>query len=368
MQGEHNETMSRQNSKRDETAGTRTLQSPDCSGWKRVGDEECGFTYLNARGTQIESERQLARIQSLVIPPAWTDVQIAPDAHADLQATGVDGAGRKQYIYHPDHVARQAERKFKRLRQFAETLPDMRERTSEDLASANELSEFPVLATMVRLINEAYFRAGSEEYTRRYRSYGITTLLKRHVHLLEDETLLFEYRGKSGVRQRQVVADEDLFAVVVSLMELPGRRLFQYYDDHGEVHAPNGHRLNQYIRQLMGPGISAKDFRTWAGTLIAAESLAELGPATSKRQTDKNIVAAIKRVAEELGNTPAVARASYVSPGVIERYREGKTLDDYVRRSVKTIRARQLDYEPEELALVRLLGLRVLLNHRDNGK
>lgn len=353
--------MSHRKNGHEEIDGCKPCSHP--AAWKRVGDEEDGFTYVNSRGARITSKPKLARIESLVIPPAWTDVHISPSADADLQATGVDDAGRKQYIYHPDFVARRAERKFKRLRQFAEKLPNMRAQTSEDLASGNELGEFRVLATMVRLINEAYFRAGSEEYTKRYHSYGITTLLKRHVRLLEDETLLFQYRGKSSVKQRQVVTDEDLFAVVASLMKMPGRRLFQYYDEHGEMHASNGHILNQYIRQLMGPGISAKDFRTWAGTLLAAESLAELGPGTSKRQTEKNIVAAIKRVAEELGNTPAVARASYVSPVVIERYREGKTLDDYVRRSVKTIRARQLDYEPEELALVRLIGFHVTLSH-----
>ncbi|HLI52326.1 MAG TPA: hypothetical protein VKU87_11040 [Thermomicrobiaceae bacterium] len=340
----------------------------DRVGWTRAGDPEHGFTYHNSRGAPITNERKLSRIKELAIPPAWSDVHISASAEADLQATGIDAAGRKQYIYHPDFVARQAERKYQRLRQFAQHLPELRARTSEDLASTNEPTELRVLATMVRLINEAYFRAGSEEYTRRYRSYGITTLLKRHVHLLEDETLLFQYRGKSGVRQRQVVTDGDLFAVVKSLMEISGRRLFQYYDDRGEVHPATGRLLNQYIRQLMGPGISAKDFRTWAGTLLAAETLAELGPPESERQAEKNIVAAIKRVAEELGNTPAVARASYVSPSVIERYREGKTLDDYVRRSVKTIRASQLDYEPEELALMRLLGLRLPLGHPEIGK
>lgn len=330
-------------------------------GWRREGDKERGFKYLNSKGKLVRSEAHLNRITGLRIPPAWTDVRISPSFTSDLQATGFDSAGRKQYIYHPDFVARQSERKFNRLALFARNLPRMREITSEHLETYTNPMEPRVMATLVRLINEAYFRAGSDEYVKRYRTYGITTLLKRHVRLVERGVMLFQYTGKRGIRQRQVVTDEQLFAVIESLMNLPGRRVFQFYDEQGNLHVASGHILNRYIREVMAPGLSAKDFRTWAGTLLAAETLADLGPAGSEREAKRNMTETVKMVAEQLGNTPAVTRSSYISPIVFERYQEGKTLEGYVRGSVKTIQARQLDYDPEELALVRLLGLRVPL-------
>jgi DNA topoisomerase-1 len=330
-------------------------------GWLREGDKERGFLYLNAKGQPIRSAAHLERISRLRIPPAWRDVRISPSFHTDLQATGFDDAGRKQYIYHPDYVARQAARKFDRLGLFASRLPRMRELTSEDLDASTDLTRPRVMATMVRLINEAYFRVGSEEYEKRHRTYGITTLHKRHVRL-EHGAMIFDYRGKKGVRQRQVVIDDQLYAIVERLLTLPGRRVFQHFDEYGELRPASGHELNAYIRQVMSPGLSAKDFRTWGGTLLAAEKLAELGPARSERQAKKNAVEAVKYVAERLGNTPAVARSSYISPVVFDHYMEGKTLEGYARRAERTIRAKQLDYEPEELALVRLLGLRVPLH------
>ncbi len=344
-----------------EQQGREAGSASSSRGWRREGDKDHGFRYLDSKGREIRSAGTLERIESLRIPPAWTDVHIAASPDANLQAIGFDSAGRKQYIYHPDYVARQAERKFRRLGLFARHLPRMRELTSEHLEASSDPVETRVMATLVRLINEAYFRAGSEEYARKHRSYGITTLLKRHVRLVEDGTMVFRFEGKSGIRQRRVVTDEELFVVMESLMPIPGRRVFQYYDDQGRLHVASGHALNAYIREVMSPGLSSKDFRTWAGTLLAAETLAELGPARSQREMKANVVRTVKRVAEELGNTPAVARSSYISPAVFERYEEGRTLEDYVRRSEKTIRARQLDYEPEELALVRLLGLRIQL-------
>ncbi|MDQ3327950.1 MAG: DNA topoisomerase IB [Chloroflexota bacterium] len=325
-------------------------------GWRREGTSERGFRYVNAKGEPIRSAPHLQRIESLRIPPAWEDVRISTSYHADLQATGFDDAGRKQYLYHPDFVARQAARKFSKLGRFAKRLSPMREVTSQHLRAADGPEQRRIMATLVRLINEAYFRVGSEEYVKRHKTYGITTLLKRHVQI-EGETITFRYKGKKGVRQSHIVVDEDLHAVLTVLMDLPGARVFKYLDEEGESHVVNGHDLNAYIREVMGPGISAKDFRTWAGTLLAAEILADLGPAESERQMKQNITETVRQVAEKLGNTPAVARSSYISPVLFERYAEGKTLDSYTRRAAKTIRARQLDLEPEELALVRLLGL-----------
>lgn len=325
-------------------------------GWRREGDKEHGFRYVNAKGEPIRSAAHIQRVENLRIPPAWTDVHISPSFRSDLQATGFDDAGRKQYIYHPEYVARQTERKFQRLGLFVANLPRMRELTSAHIEETEDPVEQRVMATLVRLINEAYFRVGSEEYAKRHRTYGITTLLKRHVKL-ENGALRFEYRGKKGVQQRHVVADEQLYRVVESLQHLPGTRAFQYIDDHRQVRPASGHELNAYIRSVMAPGLSAKDFRTWAGTLLAAETLADLGPADAEREVKKNITETVKYVAERLGNTPAVARSSYISPVVFERYLEGKTLDGYTRRAERTIRGRQLHYEPEEIALVNMLGL-----------
>ena len=326
------------------------------SGWRRNGDKDGGFQYSNARGEPIRGKSHLARIERLAIPPAWTDVRISTTAGADLQATGYDAAGRKQYVYHPDFVARQAERKFKRMRRFFDALPTMRDTTSRHLGAETRPVELRVMATLVRLINECYFRVGSEEYTRRHLTYGVTTLLKSHVRM-DDGTLIFSYKGKKGVRQRHVIADEKLLAIVRQLMELPGKRVFQYYDEHDELRAANGHDLNAYIRATMGKGLSAKDFRTWAGTLPAAQILSEIGPAETETQAKRNVVETVKQVAEQLGNTPAVARATYISPVLFEKYMEGKTLEGYTRRAERSIKAQQLDHVPEELALVRLLGL-----------
>ncbi|MDP9379345.1 MAG: DNA topoisomerase IB [Chloroflexota bacterium] len=329
-------------------------------GWRREGDKEHGFRYLNARGQLIKSQPHIERIHRLRIPPAWRDVRISPSFHTNLQATGLDDAGRKQYIYHPDFVARQAARKFDRLGLFATKLPQMRSITSEHLGEETDPTESRIMATMVRLINEAYFRVGSEEYAKRHKTYGITTLLKHHVRL-ENRQMVFEYTGKRGIRQNQVITDGQLYEIMERLMGLPGKRMFQYFDEHGELRPANGHELNAYIKRVMSAGLSAKDFRTWGGTLLAAETLAELGPSDSEKQAKKNIVEAVKHVAQKLGNTPAVARSSYISPVVFERYLQGKTLEGYVRRAEKTIHAKQLDYDPEELALVRLLGLKVPL-------
>lgn len=316
---------------------------------------------MNARGEPVRSAAHLSRIERLRIPPAWTNVCISSSFHSDLQATGIDAAGRKQYIYHPEFVARQADRKFRKLGLFAATLPGMRQTTSEHIELLHGPVQPRVMAVMVRLINEAYFRVGSEEYAKRYKTYGITTLLKRHVRLDGGGTVLFRYTGKKGVKQRHVVTDELVYEVLQDLMALPGSRLFQYYDDLSILHYVHGHMLNGYIRRVMSPGISAKDFRTWAGTLLAAETLTEMGAPQSDRQAKKNITEAVKVVAESLGNTPAVARSSYISPVVFERYTEGRTLEGYVGREQQRIRARQAGYEPEELALVKLLGLRVKL-------
>jgi DNA topoisomerase-1 len=325
--------------------------------WRRKGSKEKGFVYLNPQGKPIRDRRHLKRISALAIPPAWQEVAIAADPDAPLQAVGIDAAGRKQYRYHPDFQAQQAEAKFQRLGSFARYLPLLRHRLNEDL-STEGLNKQRVLALVVRLIEEAYFRVGDDRHARQNKTFGITTLRKKHLKCQDAAAFCFIYIGKHNIKQRQVIADEELTAVLRQLLDLPGQRLFQYVDD-GRRYPITNRMVNAYIKEAMGQQFSAKDFRTWAGTLLAAEELAELGPADTLTQQRRNVVAACKAVAEQLGNTPAVCRSSYISPKVFEQYMQGKTLETFLRRAERTVKLRQLEQTPQEVALVKLLGFRI---------
>lgn len=326
--------------------------------WRRKGSKERGFVYLNPQGKPIKDRRQIKRISALTIPPAWKEVQISADPEAPLQAVGIDAAGRKQYRYHPDFEAQQAEAKFKRLGSFVGQLPQLRRRLNEDL-STEGLNKNRVLALMVRLIEEAYFRVGDDRHTQQNKTFGITTLRKKHLRCNEGEELCFVYIGKHNIKQRQVIVDEELNSILRELLDLPGQRLFQYIDEEGKRNAITNRMVNSYIKEAMGEQFSAKDFRTWAGTLLAAEELAAIGPAETITQQRHNIVAACKAVAEQLGNTPAVCRRSYISPKVFEQYAQGRTLETYLPRAERTITLRQLEQTAEEVALVKLLGFRI---------
>lgn len=326
--------------------------------WRRKGSKRRGFTYLNPQGKPIRDRRHLKRISALAIPPAWNDVVVASDPDAPLQAIGVDAAGRKQYRYHPEFEAQQAEAKFKRLGSFARQLPQLRRQINADL-NTEGLNKNRVLALIVRLIEEAYFRVGDDRHTRQNRTFGITTLRKKHLRCDGDDALCFVYTGKHNIKQRQVIVDDHLNTILRELLDLPGQRLFQYIDDEGKRYPITNRMVNQYIKEAMGEQFSAKDFRTWAGTLLAAEELAEIGVADTATQQRHNIVAACKAVAEQLGNTPAVCRKSYISPKVFERYIEGKTLETFLPRAERTIKLHQLEQTPEEVALVKLLGFRI---------
>ncbi len=349
----------------DTSTGARTQQdaTPQRSTyhalrWRRKGSKERGFTYLNAQGKPIKDRRQIKRISALAIPPAWQDVVISSNPAAPLQAVGVDSAGRKQYLYHPEFRAQQEATKFERLGSFARRLPDLRRRVNEDLA-ADGLGKEQVLALMVRLIEEAYFRVGDDRHTKQNRTFGITTLRKKHLKCHDEQEFCFIYKGKHGITQRQVIVDPELNAVLRELLALPGYRLFQYIDTDGKRRPVTNRMVNMYIKEAMGEQYSAKDFRTWAGTLLAAEALAEMGPAATKTQQQHNIVTACKAVAEQLGNTPAVCRKSYISPKVWETYQQGKTLETFLPRAKRTIKLRQLEQTPEEVALVKLLGFQI---------
>jgi DNA topoisomerase-1 len=311
------------------------------------------FRYVDARGNTIADAEKLERIRALVIPPAWKDVWISPRASAKLQATGVDAAGRRQYLYHVDFRAQQEQAKFDKLIRFAERLPRLRAATAQDM-EREEIDRLRVSAIATRLINAGWFRVGSERYARESRTYGITTLRKGHVHV-RGNRIAFDFRAKHRAVVRTTLVDDDLAAQVKELLALPGgRRLFRYRYEDGICNL-TGARLNDYVREHLGDEFTAKDFRTWGGTLIAAIGLAEHGPPKTESEAKKVIPAVMRRVGQELGNTPAVARSSYVSPAVIDQYLDARTIEDFRPRHLRVVRAREIGLDPEEQALLSLL-------------
>jgi DNA topoisomerase I len=321
-------------------------------GWRRTG-RKGRFRYYDSRGEQIDDPAKLARIEALVIPPAWRDVWISPRPNAKLQATGLDNAGRRQYLYHPEYRAQQEQAKYDKLIRFAERLPNLRETMAEHMA-LDSVERERVSAVAVRLINLGWFRVGSERYAKTSRTYGITTLTKRHVEV-RGSRIVFRFRGKHKVWVRTQLADAELAAAVRDLVGLPGgRRLFRY-EWEGDLYNLTGTRLNDYIREFLGDEFTGKDFRTWGGTLIAAVALAERGIPQSETEAKRSVAAVMRHVGERLGNTPAVARASYVSPAVGEQYLDGRTIEDFRPRHLRVVGARDIGLDPEEQALLSLL-------------
>jgi DNA topoisomerase IB len=321
-------------------------------GWRRAGSKG-RFRYLDARGNRIDDPDKLARIEGLVIPPAWKDVWISPRPGAKLQATGVDKAGRRQYLYHPEFRARQEQAKFDRLVSFAEKLPDLRMAMGEHMTH-DPYDRERVCAVAVRLINMAWFRVGSDRYAKMSRTHGVTTLTKRHVSI-RGTRVTFRFRAKHRVQVRTSVVDAELAEALKALVDQPGgARLFRY-GFNGDSCALTGAVLNDYIREHMGHEFTAKDFRTWGGTLTAAIALAEHGVAETENEARKIVAQVMRTVGEKLGNTPAVARSSYVSPAVVEQYLDGRTIEDFRPRHLRIVRARDIGLDPEESALVGLL-------------
>jgi DNA topoisomerase IB len=321
-------------------------------GWKRLGSRR-RFRYEDSRGRPITDEVALERIDSLRIPPAWKDVWISPRAGAKLQATGVDSAGRRQYLYHPEFRARQEQAKFDRLVLFAERLPVLREAMAEHMQQ-EPLSFEWTAAMAVRLINQGWFRIGDERYAKQYKTFGITTLRKGHVKV-RGSRVSFRFRAKHRVLCRTVLVDAELADAMKELLATPaGSRLFRYRHNDELVNL-GARRLNEYIREYLGEEFTAKDFRTWGGTLLAAVALAEREPAETATDEKRAVAAVMRAVGERLGNTPAVARASYVSPAVVEQYLDGRTIDDFRPRHLRVVGARDLNLDPEEQALLSLL-------------
>src|SRR4051812_26082654 len=319
--------------------------------WKRAGTPTEGFRYLRADGKALRSAGALERIRRLAIPPAWTDVHIAPEADAKVQAWGMDAAGRKQYRYHASALERGARRKYRKLLQYAEALPRLRAVTGEHLRRKGVGRE-RVLALVVRLMLRGYFRIGSERYAVQNKTFGIATLRKRNLRI-EGNDLLFRYVGKKSIDTRKVVADTPLVEVIREVLRLPGTRLFQYRDDEGKVRPVTAAEVNRYLKEVLGERYTSKDIRTWGGTVRAATVLADLGPAAEEREARRNVVLTAKLVSSELGNTPAVCRSAYIHPAVFEGYLRGRTIGPLTRERRRDDESAEATWYPEEAALKR---------------
>lgn len=301
---------------------------------RRVCDNEPGirrerrsdsFVYLDVDGQEISDPEIQARIRSLAIPPAYTDVWICVHANGHIQATGRDARGRKQYRYHPEWSTQRDETKFGRMAAFGRALPEIRSRVSRDIRLAG-MPRTKVLATVVRLLEATLIRVGNDGYAKANKSYGLTTLLDQHV-AIQGSTIAFSFRGKHGIRHRISLRDRTLANIVQRSRDLPGRELFQYVDKQGRVRDVTSDDVNSYLRACTEGCFTAKDFRTWAGTVLCFANLLEVGPAPSPTRAKRNVNEVVARVAERLGNTPAVCRRSYIHPVVINAYLDGSLFD-----------------------------------------
>ena len=314
----------------------------------------------------MRDKAALARIKSLVIPPAWTDVWITPHANGHLQCTGRDARGRKQSRYHPHWREVRDETKYERMTQFAKALPVVRRRVQHDLALPG-LPREKVLATIVRLMEETHIRVGNEEYARTNKSYGLTTMRNQHVDV-HGATITFDFQGKSRVHHTIDLRDKRLARILKQCSDLPGHELFQYVDEEGNRHSIHSHDVNDYLREITGEHFTAKDFRTWAGSVLCADLLQGFEPAATITQAKRNVVQAIAQVAAQLGNTPSVCRKCYVHPAVLETYMgtlspeaaKGRIERD-IARERRALESHTAALRREEKELVNLLKQRALL-------
>jgi DNA topoisomerase-1 len=327
-----------------EAAGLRYV-SDTAPGIRRIASGS-GFRYVDARGTTVRDRTTVARIKALAIPPAWTDVWICPGPRGHIQATGRDARGRKQYRYHADWRAVRDETKFERMLAFSGALPAIRRTIDADL-SLPGMPRRKVLATVVRLLERTGIRVGNDEYAKTNGSYGLTTLRNRHV-AVDGSRLQFEFRGKSGKVHTVDFADRRIARIVAHCQSIPGAELFQYIDEEGKREVVDSGDVNDYIREIAGDDFTAKDFRTWAGTMLACEELLGMGSPESEREAKANVNAAIDRVAERLNNTRAVCRKYYVHPAVLEAYADGR-----LERALG--RARRADLARLEARVLKLL-------------
>ena len=319
------------------------------------------FTYVDAEGRRVRTAAELARIRSLVIPPAWSDVWICPDPRGHLQATGRDARGRKQYRYHPKWRVVRDETKYDRVIGFAQALPVIRRTTSGHLRRQG-LPREKVLATVVQLLEKTLIRVGNDEYARSNRSYGLTTMRDGHVEV-KGHRVRFSFRGKSGVEHEIDLNDRRLARIVRQCRDLPGYELFQYIDEDGQRQTVGSEEVNAYLKDITGQDLTSKDFRTWAGTVLAAQLLREFAAFTSNAQAKRNILAAVEMVARRLGNTKAVCRKCYIHPAVFAAYMDGSMLETIAQRARKVSRAVDR-LTAGEAAVLRLLKQRTTRSSR----
>ncbi len=339
------------------------------AGLRYVNDSRPGITrkphgksyrYSHPDGSPVTDEETLARIKALVIPPAYTDVWICPQPNGHLQATGRDARGRKQSRYHPHWREVRDETKYERMLLFGDALPRIRERVDHDLA-LHGLPREKVLATIVRLIETTFIRVGNEEYARTNKSYGLTTMQTRHA-LVHGGTITFDFKGKSGVHHTIDLQNKRLAGIVKKIQDLPGHELFQFVDHEGNTHKIHSEDVNQYLQEITGEHFTAKDFRTWAGTVLAAMLLREFEPYTTQTQAKKNVVEAIKSVSQRLGNTPSVCRKCYVHPAVLEGYFSGAMLGAMEAEVTEEVDKQLHALRAEELSLLQMLSHKVAAN------
>lgn len=323
-------------------------------GYRRLGSPARGFRYVDAEGRKV-SRAEADRVEALKIPPAWKDVCISPTASGTIQAVGKDAAGRWQYIYHDNHVRHRERKKFQRLINFAEKLPAMRKALAKDLRQSG-LPRERVMASILRILSLSFIRPGSEIYASENGSYGLATLRPKHV-TIKGDTVIFDFPGKSGVRQRREFRDRTTARIIKELLKQPGRDVFKYQNGDNVFVDVKRRHINSYIKEVMGRNFSAKDFRTWAGTLICACALARVQPELNgnQRANKRLLVEAIKETAEALGNTPAVCRGSYICPLIMDSFEKGRVIERHFGSVTELTAYRGHGLHPAERALLKFL-------------
>jgi DNA topoisomerase-1 len=338
-----------------EDAGLRYV-SDDQPGYTRKSKSD-DFEYFDAEGKPIRDETRLLRIRRLAIPPAYKDVWICSAPNGHIQATARDARGRKQYRYHARWREARDENKYGRMLVFGQALPKIRRQVNKDMGT-RDLPRNKVLATVVHLLGRTFIRIGNEEYARDNQSFGLTTMRNRHVDV-KGAKLRFSFRGKSGVKHEIDVSDRRLANIIRKLQDLPGQDIFQYEDELGEVRNVTSQDVNDYLREITGEEFTAKDFRTWAGTVLTAMALNAQGPAENETQAKKNIKDAIAAVSKILGNTPAICRKCYVHPVVLETYLDGNMIEGLKQKTEEVLSENLEDLRAEEAAVMSFLQARL---------
>lgn len=343
-----------------------SIEAAEEAGLRYVSENQPGYTrkaksddfeYLDTEGKTIRDEQRLLRIKRLAIPPAWIDVWICPSANGHIQATGRDARKRKQYIYHERWREMRDENKYERIVSFGQALPKIRRRVSKDL-SLPGLPRNKVLAAIVQLLERSFIRVGNEEYARENKSFGLTTMQDRHVDV-KGSKMRFRFRGKSGIKHDVDITDRRIAKIVLRLQDLPGQELFQCIDENDEVCDINSQDVNDYLREIAGEDFTAKDFRTWAGTVLAAMALKAVGPFETKRQAKANVKDAIGAVSKILGNTPAICRKCYIHPAVLETYLSGDSIEGLKQKTEEALAKEDVDLRAGEAAVLDFLCARL---------